>query len=196
MKRPLKNALLVCAAALALGACETDTSAGKPPPALVFDHLQYYPVQVGTVDVINSYGQSKNPADYSMRFAAPPDETLANYLRARFKPQGGQGGLVFDIQEASVFVFHAPSDIGMIKWMDMGGYDEYSMTVKLRMRAENVPGFYAETKDFTARRRVKISQHASIADRERDQFQAIDLMLKDIDAAVFRALREEFHLIP
>lgn len=179
-----------------LTGCANPHPEGKPLPKLDFAHLQYHPVQVGLVDVVNSYAQNKATADAARMYVSPPDEVFTNYLKARYKPQGGQGRLLFDIKEASVYVFHEESDVGVARWVDMAGFEEYSLTLKLHMRAENIPGFYEKTKDFSARRRVKISEHASIAQREQDQFEAMEIMLQEIDAAIYKTLREEFLLTP
>lgn len=199
MKRQLAlSALMVCAAAIATmpGCSSTPHPEGKPLPGLVFDHMESRPVNVGIVEVVNNYATHRHAADIGSRFVAAPDETLKKYLEARYRAQGGPGKLVLDIDEASVFVFHQDAEFAPGRWIGVAGFDEYSMTVKLNVRAENVPGFYEQNRTFTARRRVKISEHASIAEREQDQFKALEVMIHEIDAAVYKTLRDEFRLTP
>jgi hypothetical protein len=179
-------------ASLFLFACTADD--GKPLPNFDFNYIEPVSVNVANVEALNHYGSAKHTADVGHLFVVQPDETFRKYLQSRYKPVGPRGNLVLEIQEASVFEFDEDADSKIVNWMGVGGFQEYNLTLKVLARALDIPGFNEKSKVITAQRRVKMSEHASVAERERLQFEALEKAMHDIDTALQRSIRQEFGL--
>lgn len=192
MKKFSAVSFLLALASLFVFGCSGGHPEGKPIPRFNFDHIEAFPVDVSAVEAINHYSQAKPANDASSMFVMAPDETLQRYLQSRYQARGQRGRLVFEIQEASVYQFNQEAASAPARWLDVGGYEEYNLTLKVKVRALDIPGYTEKSRVITAQRRLKLSEHASLAERESRQFEALEKAMHDVDNAVQRAIREDF----
>lgn len=188
------SVFMMALSGLFLFACSSGHPEGKPLPGFNFEYMDSFTANVANVEVLNHYGAAKPANDASAVFVMPPDETFKKYLESRYKPHGARGRLVFEITEASVYNFNQEAASKMVRWMDMGGHEEYNLTLKVHVRAFDIPGYNEMGKVITANRRVKMSEHSSVAEREKLQFEALEKAIHDIDAAVQKTIRQDFGL--
>lgn len=188
---------LAAAALLSLflwGCASKEGVEGKPLPDFNFQYIEKIPVQVGAVEALNRYGGNKLRDDLGDQYAVSPDQTLQRFLDSRFQPQAMRGRLVLEIQEASVFRFEEDSKNRVAQWLDVAGYEEYLLTLSVNVRAIDIPGYKELSKVLTAQRKIKFSEHASVAEREYHQFEALEKAIKDMDTALQRVVKEEMGL--
>ncbi len=192
---PFKHFSFFVFLAFALCACASNPHPkGKPLPLLTFEHIKPLGLSVDSVEIENLYKTSAHPADISQEYIMVPGTAVERYLKARFQPIGGQGKLKAVIEEASVFYFDSPSQNSLGRWLNVAGTEEYSLTLKLHLMHRDDPTYREQGKVITATRRVRISEHVSLADREQRQLEGLEAMLDDLDAAVTRTVLDDFSL--
>ena len=190
--------LLFLVASLAvLGGCETAMhTAGKPLPVMTFDHLQPISIRAGMLKT-----HDEDDGYISESFVVSPHQALREYLHARFQPNGFDGTLQATIEDASLRHSYESSPSNVNKYLKVGGVDVYDMTVLLKLEHlgktgkgvvnkgavnKNMDGKLEYGTILTVRRIVNVSEHASIAERERAQYEAMEGLFKDLDREVLR----------
>ncbi len=176
-KQALRYSLIL--SALALPACSSlPKPEGKPLPAITFEHIQKLPISVGS---LRTHSESEA---ISESFVVSPHNVMSEYLHARFVPKGFSGSLQAVIETANIEHSYQPSSNKAGSFLDVGGLDVYSMTVKIRLEYIGQDEKLIKGSVLTGGRIVKVSEHASIAERERRQFEGMELLFKDLDEAV------------
>lgn len=174
---------------LCLGACSsTPRPEGKPLPLLTFAHLDPVAVDVGALKTQNE----EDPVSES--FVVSPYRAIEDYLHSRFTPKGFRGVLHAFIEEASVVHSYEPSQNKLGEFLDVAGQDVYDMTITLRLENLGEDERVAYGTVLTVRRLVRVSEHASIAERERRQLQGLEFLFKDIDSEVLRIVLSDMRL--
>jgi hypothetical protein len=98
---PKRLAIGLLLSALAFAGCST------PPPPPDFPQLSYsflrpLRLNVGAIDVDDSWAPAPGSSDVSAQSPAPPVATLARMARDRLVPSGASGRAVFTIEQASI----------------------------------------------------------------------------------------------
>lgn len=174
---------------LASGACSvTPDPAGQPLPMITFAHLQKLPVNVGLV-------QTKTDVQgYSDVFIVSPYDALRDYMHARFIPKGNRGELLAVIERADVKHSHETARNSVGSALGIGGLDVYEMSIRLRLDHMGAGGGVLQGSILSATRVVKVSEHASIAERERRQFEGAEGLFQDLDAQIQAIVLDEMNL--
>jgi hypothetical protein len=181
MKRIFLTALFVI-----LAACTNDVA--QPMPQMTFAQLQPIPINVNAVNV--SIGHSSSAGD----FIANPAQVTQNYLKARFAPGGPAGALNVVVEDASVVKLEQPSSNTAMRWMNVGGMDVYNLILRIRFDYAGGPGSRSYGQVFNVRRQINVSEHASIAERERHQLLSLEKMFDELDPAVRKVVLQDMRL--
>lgn len=174
-------------AVLSLAACSS-VPAGKPLRTLTFAHLQPIPINVGEIKTHNATEEIPGV------FVISPYTAIQDYLHARFAPGGYDGTLEGVIEDAAVVHSYEQSTSGTGRFLNVGGFDVYDMNVNLRLSHLDRSGGMIMSTTINARRVVKVSEHASIAEREKRQFEGMKSLFTDLDNAVQHAVLGEMGL--
>jgi hypothetical protein len=178
------------AVCLCLTGCSTaHNPAGKPLAQMTFDHLQLIPINVGA---LKSHTDDGDFASES--FVVSPYDAIESYLRARFAPAGTHGTLEAAIEDASIKHSYEPSKNKAARWMDVAGNDAYDMLVKVRLTHRDETGQVLYTTVLTGRRIARVNEHASIAEREKRQLEALETMFADLDREILRIVLKDMNL--
>jgi hypothetical protein len=163
--------------------------AGKPLAQMTFAHLQQIPVNVGA---LKSHTE-KSDFD-SESFVVSPYDSIEEYLRTRFAPAGKQGTLEVMIEDASITHSYQGSANKVGKWMDVAGFDVYDMVVKVRLQHLDDSGQALYNTVLTGKRIVRVSEHSSIAEREKRQLEAMEALFADLDREILRIVLNDMKL--
>lgn len=172
-----------------LSACTTSIGReGKPMPVLTFENLQPLAINVRSMNV-----QSGEPRTYQ-NFVVSPSFALENYLQQRFTAQGMNDALRVIVEDASVEIGHQDSDKGVARYMGVAGFDVFDVNIKLRLEHVDHTGhiFYGTT--LSARRVIKVSEHASITEREKHQLEGMEEMFRQLDDGVQKIVLQDMRL--
>lgn len=180
--------LTVILATTLLGACTSGD--GAPPAKLSFDKLQPYPVYVASYEILTTphVDSLKIPEG----FVANPVQIAQDYFSNRFTETGTQGKLSVIIEKADVThkIEKSKSKVGAFIGVDH--YDVYNILLSVKLRVLDVSGFERQENTITARQMVSISEHVSLAERERLQMETMDALMDDVDGAVKAMLGKDF----
>jgi hypothetical protein len=170
------------------GCTSTQGAAGNAMPGLTFSHLKTIPISVGAIKT----NESESP--FSESFVASPYQAFDDYIHARFAPSGFAGFLSAKVEAATISHSYqaANSDVG--RFFNVAGMDVYDMTLKVRLEHLNMDGQMVRGDVLTARRIVRVSEHTSIADREKAQLDALEAMFSDLDSEVLRVVLADMDL--
>ena len=162
---------------------------GKPLPSMTFEHVRSIPLRVGMLKTLEAEGVKSSDS-----FTVSPHAALEQYLHARFVPKGFDGTLQATIEDASVRHTYEPSTDTVKNYLNLDGRDVYDMTILLRLEHHDRDGTLSYGTVITVRRLVKVSEHASIAQRERAQYEGMEELFKDLDRETLRVVLADMGL--
>lgn len=171
---------LILVISLFLTACgSVDKPMGKPLPQLTYSNLNPYSVYGGSVEIRESYRQvgGKNA-----HFVMAPEKLLKDYAINRFYTTGQPRTMVFDIQKASIT--ESVKDSGMMGFVTGADKDVYDLNILIAMHVIRRDGTLQDPFTIALNRQLDVSQNASIAEREIEQFEFLEKAMTDIDKAV------------
>ena len=185
--------MMLAFSALILSACTSMPSPeGKPLAHMTFGHLPTVPLQVS--DIIR---EPIAPDIYSAipeGFTVPVDDLTAAYLDHRFKAIGGPEVLNISIEQLSVTYDEKTSENAVAAFFNVAKIESYDIHLAMDLTLTNKESGAVRGRKFTVRRGINITEHASIADREKRQLQGVEAMFADIDQAVLDILQNHFGL--
>lgn len=173
---------------LLLCACANTSPEATALPLMTFAHLAPMPVNVGLVDVRDDTALISSSG--AGGFVVEPSSAVESYLKRRFVAAGMGHSLLGVIEEAHVTSSHKPSHSKVGSFFDVAGTDEYEVVIRLRLehRDNQTQPIYSNT--MTARRVIRVSEHASVAERERKQLEGMESLFQDIDREAQRIVLE------
>ncbi len=195
LTRKILNAFLVCGALAAFPAC-TMNPEGKPLAKMTFNHINPFPVDVASYEIQNrtdgSFGfTAKQPEN----FVAPLNETVEDYLHSRFGSVGQNGKLLVVLEQADVTQKQVPSDSKIGAMLNVDNKDQYEMNVAVKLAIYGANGFDVKETTIRGYRAVTMSEHLTLAEREKYQMEAMDNLIDDLDGAIQKVLSEEFGVL-
>jgi hypothetical protein len=174
---------------LVIAACASAPD-GKPMPDLTFEQISPSSINVAAVKVTNE--ATSPPSD---PFVVAPENATAQYLARRFTAAGAQGVLNAVIEEARVRHLIKDSQNSAAKFLNVAKFDEYEIEVRIRfehLETEFSNPLYKNT--INAKRIVRVTEHASVAEREKRQLEALEILFKEIDGAATRIVLGDMRL--
>ena len=168
---------------------------GKPMPAMTFNHIAPVMMQVNNVAI--ELMEDSLQAQPHAPFIKPLPVVAENYFASKVTPAMNNSavdlaGRSFTVQihEASVAHNYVPAGREMARFLGVGGLDEYVLNVAVLLLLETPE--LKKTVKMSAGRTIRVNEHSSIADRERNQLVALEELLKTLDTEVERVIRAEY----
>lgn len=182
MKNSIK--ILACssilASALLLSACASGDK--KVMTEMSFDHIKPYPLYIASYEVFTT------PATDNVKipegFVANPVDIARKYFTNRFEETGTQGKLSVVLDQAIIGHKMEQSKSSIGAFMGVDRYDVYEISMVIKLILFGVKGYEKQENIIRVNRMVSISEHVSMAERERLQMQALDALLDDVDVGV------------
>ena len=179
----------LCSVTLLSAGCAMERNPeGQPLPAITFAHLQKIPINVGMLQTMSE------AQGISEAFIVSPQQAMHEYIQSRFVAMGVTGKLQAIIERADVKHSYEAATSKVGSYLEVGGLDVYDMSIKIRLEHVGADNQVKQSAVLNAERLVKVSEHASIADRERRQFQAAEAMFHDIDEQVRKIVLDDMRL--
>lgn len=170
--------------------------APNPEKQMTFDRTQPFPLYVASYEIQNRARESVGFRDLPAgNFITPPDQAVESYLHNRFSSIGTQGKLVALIEEATVVHDLQNSDNSIGAALGVDRKDLYNLNVRIKLTALGLPNFERKETTIRANRVLSVSEHVSLAERERLEVETLDRLLDDIDAALQKTFAENFQII-
>ncbi len=189
-----KRIALLCLSlsVIAVGACTSHPSPeGKPMPGMTFNHLG--PMKLKVAEVLHAESMAANNA-FPIDFSVPLDDYLKLYINRRFQPFGGTETLTITAEDVQVVHTLKDSESGMANFIGVAKVDSYAVTVVINMSLEDKHTGSLRGRRFTAKRVINVSEHASIAEREKRQMEGIEALFANIDASALEILKNQYDL--
>lgn len=184
--------LTLFSALVLLASCSSSIS-GKAPPDVTFQDTR--PVNLPVSDLVIEEGPSAQAASNATSFSVPFEEKVDLYLRHKLHSVGGEKRLRVVIEDSSVKERFEPSANKVAGFLDMAGFDVYDISLILNVGAEDNFGGHKGVRLKLART-IKVSEHASIAERELKQTEGVTALFKELDTNLTRITLQELDLIP
>lgn len=178
--------ILPFASLAVLIACST--GAGMPVADMTFQHIQPMPVMVSRVETDVRPGQEVDG------FVISPTTASQRYLSTRFNAVGGPGTLRAVMEEVTVRHVYSPSKGRVSGFLNVAGHDVYDVKLVLRLEHISDSGTVLYGNTFRAQRTMNITEHASIAEREKHQLEGMELLFADLDRQVVKTVLTEMRI--
>lgn len=189
----MKKHSLILATFLVLGACSSSGIDGKPPPDLTFQNV--IPVNLPVSDITVERAAGYNAASNATSFVVPFSDKIESYVRKKMQAVGGDKRLKVVIEEASVKEHFQPSDNKVADFLKVAGFDVYDLSLVLNVMAQDS---YGGNKGVRLKlgRTIKVTEHASVAERELRQTEGVESLFRELDTNMTRITLQELDLIP
>ena len=174
--------------------CSSTTPESKPMPSLTFEHVKPLSLNVANVEIVNEYSTQEKQNDFSSSFPTPPDIALRRYADNKLKAAGDADTLKFVIEGANVKRSLVLPAGKFTSWMGINKKDLYEVDLRIRMFTYNDQGSQSDHSILNLRRSIAIPQRYSVADKEHEKFMFLEMLMKDVDDAVTKALDEKMDL--
>ncbi len=192
----LSRVLLITVSLIGLSACSsTPSTQSKPLPELSFTNVTPYHVDAAKVEIENKYVPGSDPKDISSTFAVSPDVAVRRYAENRLQPGGTQGALKLIIEDARVYLTEIEQANQVVNWMGAGKQDQYELFLKLNLYFADDMGMQTGRRgELNFNRTLTMPASVSLTERELRQMKFMEQLMKDVDAAVSKALSERFSM--
>ncbi|MGB4106253.1 MAG: hypothetical protein WBK55_00475 [Alphaproteobacteria bacterium] len=161
---------------------------GLPQPDITFDHLQRLPVDVANIETDVRAG---NVAD---GFVVSPSAAAERYLSSRFNAVGGSGTLRAVMEEITVRHVYNASKGKVTGYLNVAGHDVYDVKLVLRLEHVSPSGTVLYGNTMKAQRTMNITEHASVAEREKHQLEGMEKLFAELDQQVVRVVLTDMRL--
>lgn len=185
-----RQALSIFTAFILSGCAQGD---GKPMAQMTFEHLQPSPVYVASYEVVNN--AKFYPSDLPDGFIANPEKVVLDYLGRRFASAGSQGKLIASLENISVRHEMRASENKVGEFLGVAKKDHYQIQTAVKIKALGIEGYDSREITLKAQRMLEVSEHVSLAEREKHQMTAIDNLIDDLDAAIQKVLAYDFRIM-
>lgn len=191
----LRNRMRLIAAgfflSLAVTGCANND--GKVLTELSFNHIQPYPLYVASYEVFTT------PNTDSLKipdgFVANPVKIANDYFTNRFNSTGSRGKLSVLIDSANIEHKIEQSSNKIGAYMGVDRYDTYDISMIIKMVVFDVSEFEKKESSIRVNRSISISEHETLAEKERLQMDAMDKLMDDVDLGVKNVLAQDFSML-
>lgn len=193
----MRFVLFVFVCCLGLAACTSPTNrpkSGAPTPVQTFAHIDPVRLNISRIEVTHVANDPPQPADFKRSLVDKTLEYFERKIVASPYAKPDQGVLSIKIQEASVEKEHELAKGTVPKSLGVGGADVYRLKLTLLVELQDSQGYVTHGKSLVAHRRVSLSEHSSLAEREELQLESIEALFNVIDPKLTHILLGDMQL--
>lgn len=158
-------------------------------PGITFNHLS--PMNLRVYEVVRGEDFAAERA-FPNDFNFPLDDMLDEYVSRRMAAAGGAERLTVTAENVSVVHSLKDPDGKVANFFGVAKVDSYAMTVTIDLALDNLQNGAMRAHKFTVQRTINISEHTSVAEREKRQLEGIESLFADIDFQVVEILRNKY----
>lgn len=160
---------------------------GLPMPQMTFNHLE--PM---TLDLARYEVEDKSQTQIRHDFICSPNEKLRDYFLQRFKAipshPASVGELSAIIEKAEIEYIPYPERF----WG--GGKDIYRVKLDVLLSSFNHQDYAYKAIGIRWHRDIEVSKHATIAEREKKQLEAMEDIMRELDKRVVQIVRGDLRI--
>lgn len=181
----------IFSASFIMSGCANDS--GKVMTEMSFNHLQPYPLYVASYEIFTT--PQTDTIQLPEGFVANPVTITHDYFTNRFHETGTQGKLSVVIDNATIKHSIQKSESSVGAFIGVDHYDVYDITMLIKLDVFEVKGYQKQENKIRVSRSVSVSEHVSLAERERIQMQALDALMDDVDEGVKNILGQDLGIL-
>lgn len=166
---------------------------GKVLTELSFNHIQPYPLYVASYEIFTT--PNTDNLKLPDGFVANPVLIAKDYFTNRFNSTGSRGKLSVVIDSASVEHKIEQSSNKIGAYIGVDRYDTYDISMIIKMAVFDVSDFEKKESSIRVNRSISISEHETLAEKERLQMDAMDKLMDDVDLGVRNVLAQDFSML-
>lgn len=178
-----------------IAGCAVDADKGKPVTGITFQHFDELRPLVRNVEFEDKTALKTDIKDVSFQLPDTPQNLVRKLTENRIAPAGASGTLRVIVEEAAVYRFDADEGEGIAKVLWLNKYDEYVITLRVRLSQIEDQGGELRGTTLTFKRRIEIPQSYSLAQKDHKLHETLETLAGDIFNSFSSALRETFGLI-
>lgn len=179
-------------AVLAMAGCSSGAESGKPLPNMTFQHIK--PISLPVSEVLVEDLSTADSIARTHSFTVPYETVLQNYVQRKFNAVGGNKVLRVVVEQISVNESFEESKNRVAGFLDVAGFEVYDVKLGLNIAARDAYGAEKGVR-LKAERKIKVSEHASVAERERLQMEGLEVMFRELDASITRIVFQDLGLV-
>lgn len=165
---------------------------GKPLPQITFSHLSPLELNVEQVN-IDELNMPDTPLPSG--FVFDPASMAQSYLESRFHAVGVRGGALYArVKSMSLTHEYIPSEYKVTNFLGVEGVDRYRVDLEITLEHRNSSGRVVYGNTLAAKRTMNISEHVSLAERERHEMEGLEAMFHEIDIEVKKIILQDMSL--
>lgn len=185
--------MLLVLASVSLAACQSNPSPdGKPLANMTFSHLQPLRLNAASVEVQN---QSQPTGNIAEGFLVPLDEMVRAYVQRRLIAGGGDPSVNVMIEKIAVTHERKASKNSIANYLDLAYQDQYKVDIGLHLNMRDPLTGSERGRRFSVQRSMNISEHVSVAEREKRQMEGLEEMFRQIDQTVVDIVKNDFGIV-
>ena len=192
----IRNIALVSLSTLALTACiSTPNDHIATLPEINYNTLDVIPVDVSRIEIDTQTQPGAQAWDVSNSVTTSPDTAMRRYLQKRYKANGQNGFLKFNLEKAEITSQSVPNKNKILSFIPLANVMDYTMEIVVNIDSayhSGQPDYNTSTR-FVRKTRMPVD--VTLAYREARLQKTLEEMVRDIDDAMITTLSHKFNLI-
>jgi hypothetical protein len=192
----IRNIALVSLSTLALTACiSTPNDHIATLPEINYNTLDVIPVDVSRIEIDTQTQPGAQAWDVSNSVTTSPDTAMRRYLQKRYKANGQNGVLKFNLEKAEITSQSVPNKNKILSFIPLANVMDYTMEIVVNIDSayhSGQPDYNTSTR-FVRKTRMPVD--VTLAYREARLQKTLEEMVRDIDDAMITTLSHKFNLI-
>lgn len=194
---PMRFFVFVLVCCLGLAGCTAPVDkpvSGSPTPVQTFAHIDPVRLNIARIEITNVSNDPSPPADFKISLVDKTMQYFGRKVVASPYADPSQGFLSVKIQQASVQKEHQLAKGTVPKSLGVGGADVYMLKLTLLVELHDAQGYVTHGKSLVANRRLSLSEHSSIAEREKLQLESVEALFNVLDPKLTHILLGDMQL--
>ena len=179
----------VAIACTILAAC-AQTAPPAPLPQLTFSHLEKIRLNVGSVEIVDSYVPPLRGPNIEHLLPVSPTEAARRWATDRLAALGTEGSAKFVIDTASVVETKLAVEKGLRGAVTVDQSERYDAVLAVTVEIRNDRGFRLAFATARAERNRTVSENLTVSERQAIQFELIEDLIAALNAELEAKIAE------
>ncbi len=183
---------LLAAAGAALNACETPVNRVRFPQ-LTYGHLDKIRLDVGSIEIVDSYQEPLTAPNVDHLFPVNPEQTLRQWANDRLVAAGSPDRYArFVIEDAKVIETELPRTRGVRGMFTTDQAQRYDISLVASLEIRETRGnFQHAFARASASRSRTVAEDITLNEREKVWFDLLEATMNDFNASLERQIRND-----
>lgn len=190
-----KNWIFLFATLLLVSACERVTpivSHGLPLPVQTFENIESLLLNIKDVHILTKHETHEENIDFPVSLHDSAERYLEKKLQATGTHQ--DGALFVILEDTHIQHTKVKSKHPVFQWLSVDNIDQYKLHLSLRLEHRYAHHNVLFGKRLSVEKTLNLSEHLSLAEREQEQFKAIEEVFILLDPQITHVIKDEMRL--